>query len=282
MKKSRPGYLAGYQSLVPKSTRLQNKLRRTYSGLGYFGKGAFVPMPNAPPGGVPMEDAVHAQTGQTYMQDPRCPEGEKMVTKMEPCEGQDCCDGADCDPPGTPYPEDECEDDPNYQQKAPPPPPPPQAASAPAQAPVAVASDSAGSTEAQVQELQKLEQEAAETESMVTQAPTLAPPSAYTGTPPPSYIPPRKSSEPSPQDQIAELVAQHQSRRPAPAPRPRVIARPAPVREAPSLDIFSWLKTTLFGSTDGFGSWTDNKAVKYGVPLLGLTLVGFYLYQKKK
>lgn len=279
MKKNlRPGYLAGFQGLVSKATRIKQR-SRTRTGLGAFGKGSFVPMPNAPPGGVPMEDAINAATGQTYMQDPRCPEAEKMVSKMNPCAGAECCDGGDCDPEGTPYPEDECEDDPAYQKK-------PEAPPAPQQQAAPQASLVVEPTAAQQAELMLLSQEAAQAEAIVTAAPTLAPPSAYTGGSPPAYAPPRASKTPSDQQAIMELVAQHREGQPqaAPRPRPALVRAAPPQAERPAIpDLLGWLKNALFGSgNNGMEGWNDNKVVKYGVPLAAAAIVAYMLLKARK
>lgn len=295
MKKNlRPGYLAGFQGLISRATRnKQRNKTRPRTGLGAFGKGSFVPMPGAPAGGVPMEDAINTSTGQTYIQDPRCPEGEKMVQKMEPCAGTDCCDGGDCDPPGTLYPEDDCEDDPSYQQRPQAPPAPePQQQAQPQQAQVQQSAapqaqetaEPAEPTEAQQAELLKLSEEAAQTESIVTAAPTLAPPSAYTGSPPPAYAPTRAPKAPQDQQVIMDLVAQHRESRPVAPTR-----RPAPARaiqqEAASpapTDLLSWLRGAIFGSSDGMEGWSENKLYKYGVPLAALTVIVFIWMRSQK
>jgi len=275
MKKNlRPGYLAGFQGLTPKTTRI--KRAKIRSGLGAFGKGAFVPIPGAPPGSLPMEDAINKSTGKIYMQDPRCPEGEKMVTTMTPCQCgptwpkdpngcPECCDGGDCDPIGTPYPENECEDDPNYQQVIP-------------QPPKVVAP-----TTAQQEELLQLAQEAEQAETIVTAPAALAPPGAYTGSPPPAYTPPQTKT-PDEQQQIMALVEEYQMER-LPAARPRPVARVAPSRPAPRPaipDLLGWLKNALFGSGNGMEGWTDSKLCKYGVPTIALVIVAYMVLKDRK
>lgn len=276
MKKNlRPGYLAGSQGLVSRDTRnKQRNKTRPRTGLGGFGKGSFVPMPDAPPGGVPMDDAINTSTGQTYVQDPRCPEGEKMVQKMEPCVGADCCDGGDCDPEGTPYPEDGCEDDPNYQQK--PRVQQPQQSTTQVQA----APGSAEPTETQQAELLRLSEE---NDSMVTAAPALAPPSAYTGSPPPENIPTRAPKAPNDQQVIMDLVAQHRESQLRPRPRPapaRAIQQEA--ASPASTGLLSWLRGAIFGSSDGMEGWSENKLYKYGVPLAALAVVTFILMRSRR
>lgn len=290
MKNFRPGYLTGFQGLVPKSKRYNHRQRRAYSGLGAFGKGAFIPIPNAPPGGVPMEDAVHASTGQVYMQDPRCPEGEKMVTVMEPCKcgptwPQDpngcpeCCGPDGCDPEGTVYPEDECDDDPDYQPKPQPELSPSAAAASDVSAlpPDAVMDDAAAQAE-----LERLEQEAAAADAIVTQAPIS---SASTYSPSaPSYAPPparRQAGEPSKQERIAQLVEQYQTNRPTPRPvvRQAAPARAPAVQSMPAVpDLLGWLRNTLFGPSDGMEGWSDSRW-KYLVPIL--VIVAVICYTKK-
>lgn len=112
----RPGYLNGYQPLVPKSF-----------GLG-GGKSDFEPPPAPPPGAetVALTNAYDKKTGKFYMQNIKCPEGEKMATCSESthepvagCKVSECCDVVfgppfcvtDCDPDA---PTGECDDDPNY------------------------------------------------------------------------------------------------------------------------------------------------------------------------
>jgi len=290
MKKNlRPGYLAGFQGLVSRATRA-NQRPRIFSNLSGFGKGSFQPMPDAPPGGVTVENAINTSTGQPYVQDTRCPEGDKMgPPKQVPCEG-------DCDPGEMEEEPGECEDDPAYQLK------PPTAAPAQQEQPQQQqqqsqqpqqtqqisqpSPQSTGPTAAQEAELAALTAQVAATNSMVTSAPAMAPPSAYTGSPPPSYAPPlaRASKAPDDQQRLMELVSQYKTERPsAPRPRPaaRAISRPE-ASPAASSDILSWLKTSLFGSTDGLGSWSDNRVVKYGVPLVALLAIGLFISRTRK
>jgi len=263
----RPGYLSGHRGLVSRASRQKPRFN---SGLGAFGKGVFIPAPVAPPG-VPVEGVIDAATGQPYMQDPRCPQGEKVVQVNEPCEGPDC-------DPGEMEMSEECDDDPNYKMLAPPQPVQPE--------PVPAAD---GPTMEQQAELLRLAQEEAATESIVTSAPVLAPPSAYTGSSMPTYAPPlaRSKRAQTQEQKLMELVAQYKTEKPVarPAPRP-MISTPAPASRvasnaSPVPDVFGRFKTALFGSTDGIGGWSDNKLISYGAPLAVLLAVGL-LYAKRK
>jgi hypothetical protein len=98
----RPGYLAGYEGMVPRKIRQR-------IGFSYFGgKGTYAPPPAPPPKQVKtLTEAIDKKTNKYYVQDTRCPEGEKMTEVREPCQG------ADCDP-GEIDVYNECRDDPNY------------------------------------------------------------------------------------------------------------------------------------------------------------------------
>lgn len=278
----RPGFLAGFQGLTPKVTKFARQ-RKLITGLGAFGKGVFIPVPNAPPGGVVIEDAVDASTGQPYMQDPRCPEGDKMVQKQVPCEdptGMDPCD------PGEFEMEDDCEDDPAYQQKAPPPPVQQQMAPAPVYQQAAPESQASGPSAAQQAELEELSKEVATTDSMVTSAPAMAPPSAYTGSPPPLYLPPlaRGSQQQTAQQRLVAMAQEYQENRPTPVRRV-VRSAPAPRPSAPAggvSDVFAWLRGTLFGSGGEMDGWTDNNLCRYGVPAVAILVVAYILMKRRK
>jgi hypothetical protein len=285
MKKNlRPGYLAGFHGLVPKHASAKK------TGFGSFGKGMYVPPP-APPSGSVVAGVVDASTGQPYMQDSRCPTGQKMTQENSPCEGEDC-------DPGETETHEECGNDPNYkqivqsqpvqqqqqQQPQPAPQPQPQAQVQAAPTPTQEPSAPIGPTAAQEAELLKLSQQAAATSAMVTRVPMLAPPSAYTGSPPPSSAPPRTKA-PDDQQKLMELVSEYKAERPAARPRTAMRATPREETESSSSgmpDIFGWFKTTLFGSTDGLGGWSDNKAVRYGVPLVALIAIGFVVMKSKE
>jgi hypothetical protein len=115
----RPGYLSGYEGLVPRARRRRKQRPRRFNGLGGYGRlGAFgkgyavgpPPPPNAPLAPsktVKQDNALNRKTKGFYMQDARCPPGEKMWQRKEPCTG------ADCDP-GEVDVYTECDDDPVY------------------------------------------------------------------------------------------------------------------------------------------------------------------------
>lgn len=284
----RPGFLNGAGYLKPKQAR-RGLSGSSLIGLGTFGKGMIAPPPGAPPGtGAPVEGAVNAQTGKPYIQDTRCPVGEKMVTVNVPCHGADCCDepftppnDEACDPEGTVSPEEDCEIDPLFKKV----PPKAAPAAAKAAAPTAVAAPaataaSAAETAALAAELQKLEAESEEVDEIVTQQPMLAPPSAYTGSPMPVTTGRRTSSAPSDEDKIAQLVAEHETKQAmqrAYAPAPAMAPPSAPVGPPPSAPaapqatekkiggLFSWLKSTLFGTPsydfDGLGQTDKTRSI---------------------
>ena len=95
----RPGFLAGV---------VRSKPRHGFAGGG----GYVAPAPAPPPaskflpisGGTTLNYAVDNSTGNFYLQDTRCPAGERMANV--PCTG-------DCDPGEM---ENECSDDPNYKE----------------------------------------------------------------------------------------------------------------------------------------------------------------------
>ena len=100
---SKPGYLAGVNSFVPKAT-----MRSRFSGyrarartLGAFGKGDFIPPP-LPPGASPksvlLKSAYNKKTKDYYYQDPRCEEGDrtwkckdKIINHPSGCKFNECC-----------------------------------------------------------------------------------------------------------------------------------------------------------------------------------------------
>lgn len=301
----RPGFLGDFQSLTPRQVKIMARQpKRAYGGFGFFGKGFVAPPPS--PGNSNLQvitTAINTKTGRFYEQDVRCPEGEKMMSKMEPCEGQDCCDASGCDFPGTLYPEEECDDDPDYrdlpdepeggftscnewraagypepcdQNTCPscfaPPPPPPQAQQA---------SSNAAAPNANLQaELLKLEAENRAVEAMPT-APAASSYTApqYTGSvgPIPTRAAPRQETE---QDRLMELVEAHESqkaRQPITPVLPPVASRPAPASVEPAEDeggvtgLFSWLRSALFGSpsyVEGLGDWSQPHPAIYLIPVV--------------
>lgn len=259
----RPGFLNGFQGLTPKASRFSGYNRRRT--LGAFGKGfvAPPPPPGAPANAIPVPGALNTTSGQTYMQDPRCPEGEKWESKPVPCAGAECCDDGfappnpeACDPEGTPYPEEDCYEDPMY-KKLPAAPPggftscdirkaagypepcnektcptcfaKPVATSAAQAQPKGVDPAEKAKLEA---EMMALEAEAMQVDAMPVQA-SLAPPTAYTGSPMPVGVPSSTSSQPSREQQLQQLVSQYQteqamSRATSPEPTPMPTPTPAP------------------------------------------------------
>jgi hypothetical protein len=119
----RPGYLSGFQGITP----------RAFSEipyLGAFGKGFIAPPPGAPSPdtqGQEVYEAISKSSGDFYRQDPKCKEiGQKWQKITYKCKDLDeCCDDpknpGTCDPVGTQYTEDACDDDPDYVELAPPP-----------------------------------------------------------------------------------------------------------------------------------------------------------------
>lgn len=310
----RPGFLGEYeQHLIPKATLIQAKKKRLKQrlGLGAFGKGFIAPPPNVPAGLVAAPDAV-TPDGKVYMQDPRCPAGEKMGKVKTPCVGQDCCDPSGCDPEGTVYEEEECVDDPSYLELPDEPPagfkscaeraaaryPEPcneqtcPTCFAPKPAPQAVAAQNA---EAQA-ELLRLQQE-----QQALQTVTAAPVQTYTGGGIPTNIPVRAAPRaPTAEEKIAQLVEAHEERKAmarASAPAPLYVAPPtrsvAPAASASTgtgvTGLFNWLSAKLFGTPasteeselDGLGnmSTTDKTATLVAI----LAIAGlYYSYTKIK
>lgn len=294
----RPGFLGEFSAHTPRQVKYAAK-RRPFNGLGFFGKGFIAPPPAPTSSNVQvLTDAVNARTGKYYEQDIRCPAGEKWTTINEPCKGQDCCDGSGCDPEGTVYPEEGCEDDPDFRELPDEPPggftscndwraagypepcdqttcpscfaPPPQ------------------QTPANLQtELLKLQAESQAVDAM----PSVPAPGSsymaqqYTGSIP-TAIPSRATrTEPTEQDRLMELVEAHEAKKaaqPVTPMLPPVVApkTPAPVQEEEVPGLFSWLRSALFGSpssVDGLGEWTSRSTLQYVVPVLVGVALAYYL-----
>lgn len=113
----RPGNLARIRTQMPRALRTRG-LGDYSTGLGAFGKGAFIPLPGTPttPANlVASKTGVDITTGKYYMQDPACPDGESISTQNIACKGDECCDApGDCDPEGTVYAETDCYIDPKF------------------------------------------------------------------------------------------------------------------------------------------------------------------------
>jgi len=122
-------------------------------------------------------------------------------------------------------------------------------------------------------ELMALSQEAAKTEAIVTTIPQLAPPSAYTGSPPPSYAPRRTKTGPTEQERLQELVAKYKTDKPVSRPM-RIVSSPVPqtqpVTTAP-LDIFGWIRSTLFGTNSGMEGWSDG--LSGNLPIIAVIII---------
>lgn len=298
----RPGHLAGLEGMTPRARRFSG----TSFTLGAFGKGFIAPPPSAPPGspsgGSPLPRAIDKRTRQPYIQDPKCPEGEITQTKGVPCAGDECCDGGDCDPPGTIYQEADCYDDPNYEEAAPAltqntqqaPSQPQQISTQPAlpqKSEEEKAKEEAEAAALQAK-LMALEAEHEMIESTVT-APYQPPPSGYTGSSMPVMTTRRSSEAPSSEERLQSLVSSYQEQKAmqrASAPPPQIVSAPSPVaipRQPPPQasrqepqgiggGIFAWLRTTLFGaprSLDGYGLGQTSKKNNTLLIIAGLALV---------
>jgi hypothetical protein len=330
---TRPGNLSGFQGMSPRNKSSFGSSYSSLGNFN--GKGAFTPPPSAPPGGAPpgskaIDNAVDKRTGKFYMQDPKCPEGEATSTKGMPCKGKDCCDGGDCDPEGTVYQEKDCFDDPNYRELPEEPAqgftscqartaagyPGPcsnlscpscfQKAPAQAQARASQAAPQASkSPEEQALEdaekaklegeLQQLEMAQSHVDSMVTQAPVMAPPGAYTGGGGGGGMPRRaRRSAPTAQSKIESMVSAHETRkamqRSSSAAPPAIIRRSAPAAAAPARPtppaetggLFSWLRGAFFGPSnlDGWG-FGETKKANMWIPIL-VTIGLLYYFTAKK
>lgn len=305
----RPGFLGGFDEiLVPKAkliaeARERKRIRRNISGFGAFGKGFIAPPPNAPDGLVASPDGI-TQAGSVYMQDPRCPGGEKMTKKM----GTGPCVGADCDPGEMETEEfEECEDDPNYVGL----PEEPaggfrncaerQAARYPApcdQRTCPTCFAPASSSPASMQEeLLRLQAEQQEIQSMPT-VPVQAPTASYTGssvlpTDLPANTGPRQVS---PEEQLSRLVEEHEERKAltrASSPtalysQPRPVAAPPAAAPKNTNSLFNWLSTKLFGTSssgadsdelDGYGDTAASNSTKTIVAILAIAGL-YYSYTK--
>jgi len=304
----RPGFLGGFDEfLLPKAKLLANKslrqpARRTMNGFGAFGKGFIAPPPNVPWGLVASPDAI-SKNGGVYLQDPRCPAGEKMTKKSETVP----CNGPDCDPGEMEVEEfEECEDDSTYvgleepaggfrncaEREAARYPAPCNPNTCPTCFARAVSN-----TAAMQSELLKLQQEQQALQSMPTM-PAQQPTAAYTGSPMPVDLPmntaPRQATS---EEQLTQLMEEHEEKKAitrasapvplyAPAPKPTVTAqKPTTVKSTNSL--FDWLSSKLFGTSsrsdaeselDGFGDITSNgtKTIVAIIAIAGL----YYSYTK--
>ena len=251
----RPGYLSSGH-MKPR------QLGEFGSTLGYFGKGSMNLPPSSPPPSGPIPPG--------YVQDPKCPTGQKTVTK--PCSG-------DCDPGET---ENVCQSDPDYSrmqqagsqasQAG------PQPSQAGPQAPRASQSGSQSSAppqtdtwappppKASAEELAamqsaftQLQAQRDKTGKMVTMVPIIQ--NRYTGSPMPTTGRQEKSA-PTDEEKIASIASEHETQKaisrasdisaPA-APAPRIEPTGPPVGPsspppAPPGGIMSWLQNALFGA----------------------------------
>jgi hypothetical protein len=252
---SRPGNLSGFRGMVPKNQR----------SLGNFsgGKSDYEPPPAPPPDptATPAQlKPVKLSPTITYQQDTRCPKGEKMT--------QVACVGPDCDPGEK---ENDCADDPKYDTLL-----------------ESIDEESVGPAvkpAALTAELKQLETEHEQVDQMVTEAPAMPLPSAYTGGGMPMPLPARARVAPqTDEDKIAAMVSEHETmqamqRASAPTAGPAAtISAPAPVMAVPTAPepkkdiagMFSWLKTAIFGrKTTYLGGLGDtSKTTNILIPLI--------------
>lgn len=237
----RPGYLKGTKTLRPRK-----------SGFGFSGTAYIAPMPDAPPieGAtpppgqmIPLNDAINKNTGHPYLQDSRCPEGEKLTKfeQMVPCQFPDDCDPGEMELEV----EWECEDDPDYMEAPPPPPAAEQAATA-------------------ITTAEEVEDEGEELPEQI-QTSVAAP----SGTSPTALPPLMPSSQPTTAEEaqeiaISKLIEEHQNKQmveralapvylePAVA-IPTTSLAPTPARatklstESKGIGLVGWIKKILFG-----------------------------------
>jgi len=291
----RPGFLAGYQSMT---SRASHNFSGVPEGLGFFGKGAFVPPPG-PPGSPSMPrlvtDAVNRQTGRFYMQDPRCGSGMKMTPYNTPCVG------ADCDP-GERDVGDECDDDPAYKEL----PPPPAQGFFSCEAWVAAGYPSGDCNQRTCPSCftGSSGRGAMPMMSMPLMPMMMAPggiPDAedtYTGGGGPGYSAPRQttSGEEKREQRLEQLVSAHETSRamaratggPRVMPkiagsvsRPSAAATAAPSKGPPE-SIFTWLQETLFGpSGSGFGRYgEESKFNWWPIMVVGSVIYVGYVFSK--
>jgi hypothetical protein len=251
----RPGNLSGFRGMVPRN-------QRSLSNFSGSSKWDYEPPP-APP---PDPTASPAQLKPlklsptiTYQQDTRCPDGEKMT--------QVACTGADCDPGER---ENDCADDPRYETLM----------ESIEEDDLPIVGKQTADENKLVAELEELEAEHEEVGQIVTQGPTMPLPSAYTGGGMPAPLPLRaRKTVQTDEDKIAAMVSEHQTRQAmqrasAPtrvavpmksmavaAPKAAAVAAapPAPKPKKNIGDMFSWLKTALFGPAASFSGLGESR-----------------------